>query len=77
LWNIVSAPKGPEAWIPFATASSIAGLMIWASSLPKRPPSPACGLRPPTQIFGAGDAEPLQGRIGDGDDVTDTLARDQ
>src|SRR6516165_3072521 len=50
---MVSAPNGPVTAMPWATAASIAGLMTSISSRPNKPPSPACGLRPPTAIFGA------------------------
>src|SRR5262249_32845459 len=49
--NMVSAPNGPVTAMPWATAASIAGLMTSISSRPNRPPSPACGLRPPTAIL--------------------------
>ena len=41
-----SAGYGPEARIPPACASRIAGLIARVSSCPSTPPSPACGLRP-------------------------------
>src|SRR5262249_4087698 len=51
--NMVSAPNGPVTAMPWATAASIAGLITSISSRPNNPPSPACGLRPPTAILGA------------------------
>ena len=48
----VSQPNGPATSMPACRASSIAGPIISISSRPNRPPSPACGLRPLTQMFG-------------------------
>src|SRR5262245_2939890 len=77
MWNMMSAPNGPLASIPSAIAASIAGLMISISSRPNRPPSPACGLRPPTAIFAAAVAQPLKRTIGGADHAEDPFARNQ
>src|SRR5437899_1492571 len=50
MWNMVSAPSGPLALMPCARAVSIARPMIEIPSRPNRPPSPACGLSPPTAV---------------------------
>src|SRR4051794_2209556 len=52
--NSVSAGSGPAASRPSALSWSTAGAMISISSVPSRPPSPACGLSPATAILGAG-----------------------
>src|SRR5688572_2678220 len=50
--NIVSAGSGPLASMPSALASAIAGAITSASSCPKWPDSPLCGLRPETRMRG-------------------------
>ena len=49
----MSAECGPLTAMPSAASSSMAGAMTSASSLPIRPPSPACGLSPATAMRGA------------------------
>ena len=38
--------------MPSLAARAMAGMMISISSVPNMPSSPACGLSPPTKIFG-------------------------
>ena len=52
--KMVSGAQGPEASMPSAWAARMAGAMVSTSSLPNRPPSPACGLSPATAMRGFG-----------------------
>ncbi len=51
--NTVSGANGPLAAMPAARACAMAGAMNSISSLPNRPPSPACGFSPATAMRGA------------------------
>ena len=46
--------------MPFALASVMAGMISSISSVPKSPPSPACGFRPATATRGSARPNSLQ-----------------